>query len=310
VERKPAAATEAALEWLVAERRADGSWPDPSEIEGTASVSNSISVAVDVLAARALLAHRDRSRSDVEHEAGLAVDLLEAGASRADELRALGGDLGRALAARQRSNGGWSYFEAVSLDAAAAKPEQSISFVTATVAQALLRAAEAGVEIDIEVLERGFDALEAMRSEAGVFAYMLQFPQQRAPAVAVAGAAGRAPLCELALLRAGRSDEPRLRAALEQFFEHSVTLAKEAGKALMHCGTEGQGCHYVLYDYATAARAIAALPEGERKPHRARLLALLDSTRRADGAFSDTPILGPASGTALALLALAALDEK
>jgi hypothetical protein len=142
-----------------------------------------------------------------------------------------------------------------------------------------------------------------------VFAYMLWSYQERAPAEDPAGAAGRGPLCELALLRAGRSGEDRLRAALARFFEHSATLAKEAGKALMHCGAAGQGCHYVLYDYATAARAIAALPAAERRPQRARLLALLDATRRADGAFFDTPILGPACGTALALLALAELGE-
>jgi hypothetical protein len=160
------------------------------------------------------------------------------------------------------------------------------------------------------MLERGLDALEAMRSDAGIFAYMLWTYQQRATEEPVAGAAGRAPLCELALLRAGRSDEGRLRAALDQFLEHSATLVKETGKALMHCGPEGQGCHYILYDYATAARAVAALPAGERKPYRARLLALLDTTRRADGAFLDTQVLGPTSGTALALLALSDLGEK
>ena len=342
VERKPEAALEAGLEWLATKRRADGGWPDPSEIEGTAGAENSISVAVDVLAARALLAHRDRRGLDVGHEAELAlrlaraslaargdeptymtyevwsdalalelvVDLLEAGAKPAAELRALGRDLALGLAARQRSNGGWSYFEAASLEAGAVKPVQSISFVTATVVQALLRALEAEIEIDVEMMERGLDALEAMRSDSGVFAYMLWSYQKRAPEEDAAGAAGRAPLCELALLRAGRSDEGRLRAALDQFFEHSAMLAKETGKALMHCGTEGQGCHYILYDYATAARAVAALPASERKPYRARLLALLDSTRRADGAFLDTPVMGPASGTALALLALSDLGEK
>ena len=333
-----------ALGWLAAERRDDGSWIDPSELEGGPSAANSISVAVDVLAARALLAHRAHRPVDLERETSLAlaaaraslaarsstptymtyevwsdalalervVDLLEAGAgSTADkgaELRALGRDLARALAARQRTNGGWSYFQAATLEASAAKLEQSISFVTATVVLALTRALEAGVELDEEVLEHGLDALEAMRSSAGAFAYMLWSFQKRAPDEGKpAEAAGRAPLCELALLRGGRSDMKRMHAAVEQFFEHSAALAREVGKALMHSGTEGQGCHYVLYDYATAARAIAALPAAEQKPYRARLLALLDATRRTDGAFFDTPVLGPASGTALALLAFAEL---
>jgi hypothetical protein len=235
----------------------------------------------------------------------LVVDLLEAGANEAkkSELRALGAALARALAGRQRTNGGWSYFQAVSLDPNAAKPEQSISFVTATVAQALLRAKEAGVDIDAAMLERALDALAAMRGADGVFhlhacgARRSRRPAPRAPPAPPAAPAVRA------RAPARRQERPpaRLHGALDRFFEHSAGLAKEAGKALMHCGPEGQGCHYVLYDYATAARAIAALPAAERKPYRARLVALLDATRRADGSFFDTPILGGASGTARGL---------
>ena len=333
-----------ALGWLRGLRRADGGWPDPSELAAGARASNALSVAIDVLGARALLAHGGPEPRAVLREAELALalgraslaerpqgptymtyevwsdalllellaDLLASGAPGlpADELCALGRRLVTALAERQRVNGGWSYFEAVSLAEGAAKPVQSISFVTASVVLALMRAQEAGIEVDEDGLARGLDALEAFRSEAGVFAYLLWSVQERAPdELQVAGAAGRAPLCELALLRAGRSDAARLEAALEQYFEHAAVLAQETGKALMHCGAEGQGCHYVLYDYATCARAIAALPAPERKPWRARLLTLLDSARRSDGAYCDTPILGPASGTALALLAFAELER-
>lgn len=342
---KPAAngasGPDAALAWLAERRRDGGSWLDPSELEAGAGPENSISVAIDVLGARALLAYRDRRPLDLAHETRLALaaaraslagrappyymtyevwsdalalelvaDLLEAGASETEALRALGAELAAALATRQRPNGGWSYFQAVSLDEGALEPEQSISFVTATVVLALVRAHEAGIELDEQRIEQGLDALEAMRSETGVFAYMLWNFQARAPdETKLAGAAGRAPLCELALLRAGRSDPERLRAALAQFFEHSAGLAREAGKALMHCGPEGQGCHYVLYDYASAARAIAALPATDQKRYRGRLLALVEATRRTDGAFCDGPVLGPASGTALALLAFAELSE-
>jgi len=345
---KRAAALEGALDWLTRSRRADGSWVDPSELEAGASARNSISVAVDVLATRALLAQRARRPVELEHEARLAVaaagrslsarsdaptymtyevwsdaltlellaDLLAAGAGdgdgtvEADELRAVGSELAAALAGRQRANGGWSYLEASSLEEGAERYEQSISFVTASVVLALLRAHEAGIELELETIERGLDALEAMRSEDGVFAYLWWSFQPRAEDEdKLSGAAGRGPLCELALLRGGRSDGARLRAALDAFFDLSPTLAREAGKALMHSGLEGEGCHYVLYDYATAARAIAALPEDERRPYRERLALLVDATRREDGAYLDTPILGPASGTAMAVLALTHLER-
>jgi len=333
-----------ALGWLRARRRADGGWPDPSELAAGARDSNALSVAIDALGARALLARGEAEPGAVRREAELALALGRASLSErprgptymtyevwsdalllellsdllaseapdlpAEELRGLGRELVEALAARQRANGGWSYFEAVSLAEGAAKPEQSISFVTASVVLALQHAQAAGIAVDGAGLARALDALEAFRSEAGVFAYMLWSYQERAPdEQQVAGAAGRAPLCELALLRAGRSDTARLEAALGQFFEHAAVLAQETGKALMHCGAEGQGCHYVLYDYAMCARAIAALPAAEQKPWRARLLTRLDSARRSDGAYCDTPILGPASGTALALLAFAELER-
>jgi len=330
-------AVAAGLAWLQGQRGADGRWLDPSELEGGGGGSNAISVAIDALGARALLA---QAKVDLAREAQLALeaaraslaqrnrgpaymtyevwsdaltlelfaDLLAAGAGRATELRALGEELIEALARRQRKNGGWSYFDAVTLDADAPKLEQSISFVTATVVLALERAADAGIDFDEDVLEHGLDALEAMRDDAGVFAYFLWSVQAHSSPEAPAGAAGRAPLCELALFGAGRSDAARLKAALEQFVTYAATLDKERGKALMHCGPEGQGCHYVLYDYATAARALAPLPAAEQKPYRERLRELVLATRRADGAFLDTPILGAASGTALALAAFAVLD--
>src|SRR5262249_55333360 len=71
--RDPEEAIERALEWLPSHRRADGTWADPSELEGSAAAANSISVAVDLLAARALLAHRGRHAVDVEHEADFAL---------------------------------------------------------------------------------------------------------------------------------------------------------------------------------------------------------------------------------------------
>lgn len=334
-----AAAQALGARWLLAAQRSDGTWPSPPELEDNGSQRNEISRAIDGLCARALLARADvpgcraasgkalrtylDRRADTRPTAPLAmdysawslwawieflIDALDAELLGKDELGAVAGELVEELAALQRSNGGWSYFLSTSFEVDAPRLEQSISFMTAPIVLALVRALDAGVDVDESVLEHGLACLAAMRGENGTFAYML-WPSQPAGQgeALVAGAAGRSPLCELALLRGGRSDLERLRGALELFSRHAATLEHERGKALMHAGPEGQGCHYVLFDYATAAQATCELPGAERARWRTRLSSLLLATRRADGAFLDTPILGPAYGTAIALPALDAL---
>ena len=59
--------------------------------------------------------------------------------------------------------------------------------------------------------------------------------------------------------------------------------------------------------YATAAEAVALLPEKERARYRGPLLESILQARNADGSFSGNPITGPAAGTALALIAFEAL---
>jgi len=142
-----------------------------------------------------------------------------------------------------------------------------------------------------------------MRDAQGRFAYSLG-PGGPAgvPPGMEPGAAGRAPVCELALLRAGASDAARVRRALEQFLRHALALDAERGKVLMHAGPAAQGCHYVLFDHAWAAAAWRAI-DGDEKT-RLRLAELLLACRQSDGSFLDTPINGRACGTALALLAL------
>jgi len=88
---------------------------------------------------------------------------------------------------------------------------------------------------------------------------------------------------------------------------HRHGLAKELGKSLMHAGPDGQGCHYVLFDYAFAAEAVAELPAAERRRFRALLVELFLDARSAEGGFLDTPINGWAYGTGMALVGLDAL---
>ena len=148
-----------------------------------------------------------------------------------------------------------------------------------------------------------------MRSAPGVFEYMLA-PEVRVPpgSTAVPGAAGRGAVCELALHLAGREDLDGVRAGLDVFVNGRATLSSELGKVLIHTGAHAQGSHYLLFDYATAALAVEALPKRERARYREQVLEELLRARTADGSFADNPTSrGVAFGAGMALVALDSL---
>jgi hypothetical protein len=183
---------------------------------------------------------------------------------------------------------------------------QSISFVTAPVSLAMLRARDEGVKIHDQVTDDAIRSLSRMRSVSGVFAYFLHEDGRRTSADKP-GSAGRGPACELALLRGGKSSPRRMKNAVEIFSKYRLGLGKEVGKVLMHAGPTGQGCHYPTFDYAFAAVAIRTMPEKERGSHREKLIELLMAARSEAGAFRDAQFNGWEYGTAMALIALRAL---
>ena len=114
------------------------------------------------------------------------------------------------------------------------------------------------------------------------------------------GAAGRGPLCALALHRGDRADLDLVRKTLSIFDRHREALGRERQKALMHTGLDGQGSHYLMFDYATAAAAVRALPEAERGPRRRAVLEEILAARPAR-----STVLDVASGSITARPALA-----
>jgi hypothetical protein len=234
-------------------------------------------------------------------------EVSEAGLAEKSVLRPVVNALLGDLASRQRQNGGWSYYVTPDLDAGEA-PGQSISFTTAAAILALTRVQEVGLAKPGSVLERAVDALSKMRDDDGVFAYFLFTGGQASVGTGAAGAVGRGPACELALLRAGESSDERLRQSLALFLQHSPLYAAEQGKTLMHAGPDAQGCHYLFFDYAHAALAEASVSADAET--RVKLLHLVMDCRQSDGSFLDTPLLGRAYGTAMALIALDALDPS
>lgn len=335
---RDAEAARIALEWLLAAQRPDGSWLCPTELSTVPEMGPDPFVdSICALGLRALLRHgeeeaagralefllasiarRERTPPMVFYMdymtwsdammLGALADGLEAGLADEERLRRAASALVADLAGRQVRDGGWSYYVTNDLGGAGV-PAQTISFTTAGAILGLVRAREVGFPVPDAVLDTAVSALERMRDEDGVFAYFLYRDADEVTRVTAApGAVGRGPACELALLRAGRSAPDRLLGALELFLEQAPLYSAEQGKVVMHAGPHGQGCHYLLFDYAHAALAQSALPADRRI--RARILELVLDCRQADGSFLDTPILGHPYGTAMALIALDALAEE
>ena len=94
-------------------------------------------------------------------------------------------------------------------------------FASATALRALRAAAKAGVATPEDAFARGAAAIDGTRAANGRFSY--SFGRQRgSPSAEMAG--GRMPLCELALLLCGRSDQQRLAAAIEESLDRHAAL--------------------------------------------------------------------------------------
>ncbi len=333
-----------AVAYLLLHQRDDGSWISASEFRGKSEkYPNIFTDAVTAICGMAMLQRRDRPECEAAAEnavefllathkqAKLAgeqeffmdytiwshswvlwffADCLEAGVGDKTAMRSVMKDRIANLREKQKANGGWSYYLTSDLESGS-EANQSISFVSAGAALGLLRAKEAGVAVPKRVVKDVLDCLEAMFDEEnGVFQYMRFVGANGKPAVNPPGAAGRGPAIELALLHGGRGDVDRVRRALDVFMEHRASYSKELGKSLMHAGPDGQGSHYLMFDYALSAKAVRELPLEERAEYRAKILELILEGRGEHGGFQDTPLNGWAYGTAMALLALRDLELR
>lgn len=207
-----------------------------------------------------------------------------------------------------QANGGWSYYLSgeVGGDALVA----AMSFTTATVLNALQDARRQGAEVDEAVLENGYACLLSLRGTNQAFDYLTTGPKlPNLGEVEVIGGAARGPHCADALLRQGILKETDLRLPFLRYVEHLGSFGDQSRRALMHCGPNTQGSHYLMYDYLTGAEALArssseAVPQELREQMRQAILDQMARCRSEDGSFIDNPLIGAVAGTSQGVLAL------
>ncbi len=333
-------AEEEAAAYLLGAQRPDGSWINPTEVSlSTEGEPNVFTVAITAICAHALLPRHaepdvatavtravdfllgEREKEKVSFMdytvwsksflLRLFIDCVDADLVDRERLAPVMKELVEELAAKQKKGGGWSYYLSQDLADANNPANLSTSFVTAAVLIALLEARYGGVDVPDRMIESAADCLEKMANPDGSFEYFLYHDNENAPrATAPAGSAGRAPLCALALFRAGRGDRAGLLRGLDLFVKHRASYAKEHGKALMHAGPEAQGVHYLMFDYVFAARAVSRLPAKDQARYRKILLEQILGARGVDGGYLDFPMMGAHYGTAMALQAFRLLRQE
>ena len=216
----------------------------------------------------------------------------------------------RALEGTQKPGGGWSYYITHVLSEDSKPTNQSISFMTAAVLISLLETKEAGFEVPTQVTDKATDCLERMRNSNETFTYFLWHDNEDNGRLAgEEGAAGRGPLCSLALAMADRSKPDEVAKSLDLFFKYSDLYSRERGKSLMHAAPGSQGSHYLMFDYAWAASAIDSLPDDQKTKYQKGMLELILTSRSKKGSYLDNPINGWHYGTAMALEAIELLKN-
>jgi len=178
-------------------------------------------------------------------------------------------------------------------------------FAIATALQALRGAADLGVAVDQDRIDRGVRALLRNRTKEGAFSY--GHTERGEPEATFEGAAGRMPLCELAAFLFGASDQARLAAAIETGHRFHGLLAA-VRKYDDHADRHHNGGFFFWFDVVGRADAIARVDDRDRRIAFAeRLHDLVLALPEFDGCFVDSHELGRGYGTAMALLCLEAL---
>lgn len=197
-----------------------------------------------------------------------------------------------AVVALQPQNGVWFH-------------EYGNPFAIATALQALAAARDLGIEVPGDTIERGLRALVQCRAKNGAYTY--SHPRSRPANAQVEAAAGRMPICELALLLWGHADQERLTTAVRAGLEHHRRL-EAVRKYDDHADELAYGGFFFWFDMLGRSEAIRQLTDvPERDLRTAQQKKLVLDLPEIDGCFVDSHELGRGYGTAMALLCLATL---
>lgn len=308
-----------AVRYLLSQQAPDGSWRDPRAAQGF-----DLSVPRTALCVCALRAWREAAGKEADDAIAKGVAYVTAWSAAPQErvwdltyalhlelelhaespspegARRIEGLL--AALGRIEHDGGWTY----------TGPPRCHTFNTAPILILLARARELGLAVDEERMARAARFLERNRLGRGsLFHYgttMEHMTEEKGPK-AEKSSCLRSPLCELALRAAGFEKDGRgLARAIDLFLEHhaSARATQKIFESYVDV-TNMQDSYRYFFGVYYASRGIRLLPEKQRRKLAAELDAAVRACQEIDGSYVDSQMIGKASSTALALLALAEL---
>lgn len=186
--------------------------------------------------------------------------------------------------------------------------EYNNPFVTATALCALYEAKTSGAKIDETKIKRGLESLLRDRADNGSYPYYSsRRPQVYSEAKQdqmLLAAAGRMPICELALVRWEKKGQKELVAAVKNSLENHKHLAV-AYKYDNHTSNMAYGGFFFWYDMRGRSEAIRAISDRSiQEEFRRQHQELVHKLPEIDGCFIDSHELGRCYGTSMALLSM------
>jgi hypothetical protein len=174
-----------------------------------------------------------------------------------------------------RADGGWAYYEFV---------QEGITFVTACAIVAMVDAKEAGLPFDDTMISKACDSVASARQSAGLYGYHHRGAEDEV------GCAGRSPLCEYALIRAGKGDPAALATGVENFFKHRHLLEAIKDKEGTHIGKGQTAPYYYLFGHYWTSRALHLLPKEKQGEYYKKMRDILSRNMKPNGELTDTPL--------------------
>lgn len=317
-----------AVEFLLAQQRPDGTWPngliamyDPAitALVGKALLRlrprmNTPRVErIDTAISRATAALdkfvTDASPNSAEcfstaYVLDFLIDLFERDAAQHDATQravelVIGG---------QCPNGAWSYnpdFDRTWRGGFGGWPRtdkgRTHSMNTAPAMLSLLRARRLGFQVADGVLSHGKEALLNMRQAPARFTYTYPDPICFAEA---AQSIGRAPACEQVLFQLEAVEKADLGLSIDNFVRYRADLRKPAKITQAWMSPIGTSSYFYFFAYYHAALVVIELGGEKCREHLALLRDDVLSVMEADGTWIDDEKIGKVYGTAMALLIL------